>query len=91
MAADPDLELIEPPPSINVCFRVRGRSSAAICERLDRDGRLKLSHGVVAGRRVIRMVCVNPDLDGDDLAAMLAEIKTAAEGLPASDDRVDRV
>jgi glutamate/tyrosine decarboxylase-like PLP-dependent enzyme len=88
IAADPELELAEWPPSINVCFEVRGRSSEAICDRLDRAGLLKIGHGVVAGRRTLRLVCVNPDLDEADLDAILAEIKAAGRTLPAGDNRV---
>jgi glutamate/tyrosine decarboxylase-like PLP-dependent enzyme len=80
--ADPDLVLCEWPPSINVCFEVRGRSSADVCDRLERECRLKIGHGDVAGRRAIRLVCVNPALDEDDLRAILEEIKTAARSLP---------
>ena len=78
--ADPELDLVMPPESINVCFEVVGRSSAAICERLDDKGRLLIGHGEVNGRRAIRLVCVNPDLDRSELDAALDEIKrTAAE------------
>ncbi|MFQ5349659.1 MAG: pyridoxal phosphate-dependent decarboxylase family protein [Thermoanaerobaculia bacterium] len=78
--ADPALELLMPPQSINVCFEVSGRSSAAICERLDHEGRLLIGHGEAGGRRAIRLVCVNPDLDESDIDAALDEIKrTAAE------------
>jgi len=83
IAADPALELIEPPPSINVCFAVRGRDSAAICDGLDRAGRLKIGYGTVAGRRALRLVCVNPDLEESDLDAILGEIRAAARALPA--------
>ncbi len=78
--ADPELELVLPPPSINVCFEVCGKSSAAVCERLDDEGRLLVGHGEANGRRAIRLVCINPDLSESDLDAALAEIKrTAAE------------
>ena len=78
--ADPDLELVMPPESINVCFAVRGASSEAVCKRLDDEGRLLVGHGEANGRRAIRLVCVNPDLDVSDLDAALGEIKrTAAE------------
>ncbi len=76
--ADPELELVESPPSINVCFEVRGCSSEAICDLLDRQGRLKIGHGMIRGRRALRLVCVNADLDDSDLAAILAEVKSAA-------------
>lgn len=84
IAADPALELSEPPPSINVCFAVRGRSTEAICEQLDRGGRLKIGHGAVRGRRVLRLVCVNPALTEADLAAILREIKAVAGGVAAT-------
>lgn len=76
IAADPALELVEPPPSINVCFRVRGASSSEICDRLDRDARLKIGYGRVGEKDAIRLVCVNPDLEERDLVAILGEIKT---------------
>lgn len=84
IAADPALELVEAPPSINVCFLVRGVPSDAVCDRLDRDGRLKIGHGVVRGKRAIRLVCVNPDLDDADLGAILGEVKSAARELKNS-------
>ncbi len=78
--ADPELELVMPPESINVCFEVRGKSTTAICERLDDEGRLLVGHGQADGRRALRLVCVNPDLEKSDLDTALAEIKrTAAE------------
>ncbi|MFN7943095.1 MAG: aminotransferase class V-fold PLP-dependent enzyme [Thermoanaerobaculia bacterium] len=83
IAAEPTLDLIEEPPSINVCFAVRGHDSAAICDWLDREGRLKIGYGTVAGRRALRLVCVNPDLEESDLDAILGEIRTAAQALPA--------
>ena len=84
--ADPELDLLEPPPSINVCFEVRGRSSEAVCALLDREGRLKIGHGLVGGRRALRLVCVNPDFEDHDLDAILAEIKSAARELPENPD-----
>lgn len=78
IGADPAFELSEPPPSLNVCFAVRGRPTEAICEQLDREGRLKIGHGAVRGRRVLRLVCVNPALTEADLLAILREIKAAA-------------
>lgn len=78
IAADPAFELSEPPPSVNVCFAVRGRPTEAICEQLDRAGRLKIGHGAVRGRRVLRLVCVNPALTERDLGTILREIKAAA-------------
>jgi glutamate/tyrosine decarboxylase-like PLP-dependent enzyme len=86
--ADPDLELAEPPQLINVCFEVKGRSSAAICDVLDRDGSLKIGHGVVGGRRKIRLVCANPDLGERDIARIFQDIKRAAATLPAADNAV---
>ena len=49
---------------------------------------MKIGHGVVRGRRALRLVCVNPDLDEADLAAILDEIKTAGRDLPPADNAV---
>ncbi len=84
IAADPAFELLEPPPSINVCFEARGHDSAAICDWLDRQGRLKIGYGTARGRKAFRLVCVNPDLDEGDLDAILEEIKAAARAIPGS-------
>lgn len=84
IAADPAFELSETPPSINVCFEVRGHDSTTICDWLDRQGRLKIGYGTVRGRRVIRLVCVNPHFGEHDLDAILGEIKTAAAALAAA-------
>jgi len=83
---DPSLELTEWPPSINVCFEVKGRASAAVCDCLDREGRLKIGHGTVRGRQVIRLVCVNPELDEEALISILEEVKTAAGEVPDARD-----
>jgi len=78
---DPAFDLLLPPESINVCFEVRGRSSAEVCDRLGKDGRLLVGHGKALGRRAIRMVCVNPDLDESDIDGALSEIRQVAEEL----------
>jgi sulfinoalanine decarboxylase/sulfinoalanine decarboxylase/aspartate 1-decarboxylase len=88
IAADPELELAETPQLINVCFEVRSRSSSAVCDRLDREGRLKIGHGIVRGRRKIRLVCANSDLTADHLGRILQEIKEAAAALPPGDNAV---
>lgn len=85
IAGDPELELAAEPQSVNVCFEVRGRASAAICDRLDHDNLLKIGHGEVNGRTVIRMVCVDPALDEGRIDETLALIKRAAADLPATE------
>lgn len=84
----PELELLERPPSVNVCFEVRDRSSVEVCDLLDRQGSLKIGHGVVRGRRAIRLVCVNPALGDTDLEAILEEILRAARQLPPGSNAV---
>ncbi len=84
--ADPAFELLLPPESINVCFRVKGRSSADICGQLDREGRLLIGHGKAQGRQAIRLVCVNLDLEERDIDDALGAIRQAAASLPAVED-----
>ncbi len=76
--ADPALELLMPPESVCVCFRVRGCDSAAVCEQLDLESELKIGHGTVAGERAIRLVCVNPELDEAWIEQLLETVKSAA-------------
>ena len=85
--ADPRLELLVRPESLNVCFAVPGVSSEAICDHLDRTGRLLIGHGAVGGRSAIRLVVVNPALRPGDLADILAEIKLAAAEVGGDDGR----
>ncbi len=73
--ADPALDLVACPESINVCFEVKGHSAGDICRRLDVENRLKIGFGEVAGRQAIRLVCINPDLEEGDIAFVLDEIK----------------
>lgn len=85
VAADPAFELVAEPQSVNVCFTVRGADAAAVCRRLDAVHGVKVGHGTVAGRRVIRLVCADPTLGADDLDAFLAAVRTAAGETPAAD------
>ncbi len=81
--ADPDLTLSLEPESFNVCFEVRGASSAQVCDRLEREGRVLVSHVQHEGRQAIRLVCINPDLTEADLETFFREVKTAAAGISA--------
>ena len=89
--SDPELELVIEPESVNVCFEVVNRSSDEICDRLDREGRLKIGHGVANGRRAIRLVCLDPDLDEERIEAVLDEIKAVAVHLPEGDNAVQDI
>ncbi len=76
---DPDLTLVRRPQSVNVCFTVRGADATEICDRLDRDGRMKVSHGEVDGQSTIRLVCANPALTERDLDEFFRETKAVAD------------
>ncbi len=87
--ADPELQLCHRPQFLNVCFEAPQSSSVEICERLEREARLVVSHVPLNGRRVIRLVCVNPDLTEADLVTFFDEVKAVArslgrEGRPAA-------
>ena len=79
--ADPQLTLVKRPQSINVCFEVAGADARQVSDLLDREGRLKVSHGAVDGRPTIRLVCANPDLSPADIDEFFAEIRWAASQL----------
>ena len=81
IAGDPAFELLLEPESVNVCFCVRGHSSPALCRTLDQRRVLKIGHGMALGRRAIRLVCVNPDLDEAAIDAALDSILETAASL----------
>lgn len=79
--ADPELTLVKRPQCVNVCFTVRGADAAEVCDRLDHEGRIKVSYGEVDGRPTVRLVCANPDLSEQDLDAFFDEVKAVAAEL----------
>ena len=52
-----------------------------MCDALHHSGRLLIGHGQVLGRRVLRLVCVNPELGEAGVRTILDEIRSAARGL----------
>ena len=87
--ADEELTLTKNPESMNVCFEVTGKGSAAICEMLRKEDRLMLGWGVVEGRRVIRLPFVNSEITMDDVRMILDEIKAVASRLGAQDNAIE--
>ena len=85
---DDDFVLSVEPEWINVCFELKGKPSDAICEALDDQQLAKLGFGIVKGRRVIRLVTVNPHLTTADFDRLLTEIKHVGAGLPKADNAV---
>jgi glutamate/tyrosine decarboxylase-like PLP-dependent enzyme len=75
----PELELLQQPESINICFAVKGKSAAEICDRLDKEGLIKVGYGSFKKQKFIRLVCVNPDMDEADLDNLFRQIKKVAE------------
>jgi glutamate/tyrosine decarboxylase-like PLP-dependent enzyme len=76
-----ELRLVEEPPCITVCFEVLGKSSEQVCRLLAEQGLAKIGYGKVHGRKVIRLVTVNPGLREEDLETLLSQILAVAAGL----------
>jgi sulfinoalanine decarboxylase len=72
-----DLKLIMEPESINVCFEVNNESSCEICDILEREGMVLISHGTFKGKKFIRLVCVNPDMSGRDIMDFFKKVRHA--------------
>jgi glutamate/tyrosine decarboxylase-like PLP-dependent enzyme len=85
---EPDLVLSRTPESINVCFEVKDRPSDLICERLRREARGLVGHGVVDGRRVIRLAAVNAALRPEDLDAFFDHVLEVAREASAGSNAV---
>ncbi len=86
--AHPRLSLTSEPMSTNICFEVEGRSSSRICELLDEQGRIKIGTGRVNGRRIIRLVCVNPDMTESDIDHFFEEVLSVADSLDPADNAI---
>ncbi len=78
-----EFELAIEPESLTLCFVVKGKPSDVLCEQLAEHGLAQVGFGVVGGRKVIRLVTVNPELGTadidrffDDLLAVSANVKT---------------
>ncbi len=83
------LQLSFDPAWVNVCFEVAGKSTEAICDRLNTLGTLKIGHGVVFGRRVIRLVTIDPQIDERDIDRLFQDILAVAAEVEAADNIVD--
>ncbi len=87
--ATPELRLTHEPAWATICFEVVGRSSSAICEQLNDAGTLKVGYGIVHGRRVIRLVTVDPSLSAADIERMIEDIARAGASAPHEDNAVE--
>ncbi len=83
---DDRMTLCKKPESTNICFEVCNKSSQAICHALDQEGRMKVGFGIVDGRFVIRLVCVNPEIDEQDLDLFFDEVLAVAKNMPDADN-----
>ncbi|MFG0306149.1 MAG: pyridoxal phosphate-dependent decarboxylase family protein [Phycisphaerales bacterium JB040] len=87
--ADDRLRLCFEPGWLAVCFEVIGKSSVDICSQLNQSGTLKVGYGLVHGRRVIRLVTLNPEHDEADLDRMIRDIAEVGDALPDRGDEVN--
>ncbi len=88
---DPRMTLSLEPEWANVCFEVAGKSTEEICELLNTQGRMKIGHGVVFGRRIIRLVTIDPSMTEGDIDLFFDEILDAATAVDAADNSVSTV
>ncbi|MFA5747783.1 MAG: aminotransferase class V-fold PLP-dependent enzyme [Candidatus Absconditabacterales bacterium] len=73
---DKDLKLMLEPECVNICFQVKGKSSKEICNKLDAEGKIKVSYGYWKGEEFIRLVCVNADMNKKDIQHFFECVKT---------------
>jgi len=85
---DPRMTLSLEPEWANVCFEVAGKSTEAICEVLNTQGRMKIGHGVVFGRRIIRLVTIDPSITEGDIDRFFDEILDAGSAVESADNAV---
>jgi len=78
------LQLTQDPAFLTICFEVEGISSPWICERLQEQGLATLGFGIVRGRKVLRLVTVNPDMKPQDLDRLFDDVLRVS-ALPAAE------
>ncbi|MEM0984344.1 MAG: pyridoxal-dependent decarboxylase [Planctomycetota bacterium] len=84
----PEMTLSFEPSWLNVCFEVNGKKSDAICEMLSQSGVLKVGHGIVKGRRVVRMNFSSTDFGPEDVERMMRDVLIAASDAPDGDNAI---
>lgn len=72
---DKDLKLMLEPECINVCFQVKGKPADKICEALDKQWLIKVSHAKWKGEEVIRLMTVNADMTKKDIDNFFKHVK----------------
>jgi aromatic-L-amino-acid decarboxylase len=88
--ADPRFELVAPAPLNLVCFRHKSgdRVNEQLEDRLNRSGRLYLTHTSLAGRYVLRFCVGQTQTEERHVAAAWREIQAAAAGLEQEAEQV---
>ena len=86
---EPNLELVDEPQAINLCFAVDGCRADVLCERLSASGESLVGYGVVHGRKIIRLVTANPDLDESDVDRFFDGLLAEAARLRIEAERVE--
>ncbi len=89
VADSPNFELCVPPPLNLVCFRHRAGDACnrALLERLNRSGRLYLSHTILAGRYTLRLCVGQTHTERRHVAAAWEAIQETAAGLEREQPR----
>ena len=72
---DKAFRLILEPECINVCFQVVWVDVKMLCEKLDKEGVIKVSYWTRRGETFIRMVCVDADMTHKDIENFFKQIK----------------
>ncbi len=78
------LQLTQDPAFLTICFEVEGISSPWICDRLQDQGLATLGYGIVRGRKVLRLVTVNPETTPQELDRLFDDILRVS-ALPAAE------
>lgn len=75
LEAAPDFELVLPPETNIVCYRMRGVDNRALRERVVRDGRFYIVGTQLPGGYALRSTIMNPLTEEADLDALLDHLR----------------
>ncbi|VFN02568.1 MAG: glutamate decarboxylase/sulfinoalanine decarboxylase/sulfinoalanine decarboxylase / aspartate 1-decarboxylase [Candidatus Kentron sp. G] len=72
---DPLFSIVSEPQSLTLCFEVVGYCSRTICTKLEEQQRALVGFGNIDNRVAIRLVCVNPEMEEEDIAFFFEQIR----------------
>ncbi len=76
IAASAQLTLVKTPESVNVCLSHEAAPANWVCKQLEQQQLALVGHALVAGKNIIRVPLVNPEMKKEDIHVLLDAIES---------------